>query len=88
PIFKNLVNEGLITAETSGNLLSRIEIFSDKHYQYFFDESFLHHEVSELHILLLNIASELNRHKYALHHQLVNNQLKGLRNFTGIYIGQ
>jgi Zn-dependent protease with chaperone function len=87
-IFAEIIEQGPVTLESNQELFERIEAFQSKKYQYFFDESFLQHEVSELHNLLLHIAAEINRDKVNIHKEMLREQLAGLKDMSGVYVGQ
>jgi hypothetical protein len=74
--FNFLVDEKMITAETRGDLLSKIVAFNGKHYTYFVNNQFLNNELNDLCDIVIKVAEEVSAKKFNCYKSLLEKQLE------------
>jgi len=73
--YRQMMEEGLITAEDSGSLYTELKEFSGKNYYYFVNDKFQNDELNELTGLAIRTAEHLNKQKFAVYKRLLEQQL-------------
>jgi Zn-dependent protease with chaperone function len=74
--MQGLINEGVITPETPGNLHQRIEEFIATRYTYFKDDVFQNDELNTLHEVAGKVATALSAVRFMHYKQLLLGQLE------------
>jgi hypothetical protein len=74
-----LVAENMITSESKGDLLQKVESFNGKDYAYFMDNQFLNNELNELTDLVIKVAEALTAKKFDYYKAMLEKQLEVIR---------